>query len=90
MSVERFAKKEIVPMLRPRGGAGTRARIAPREGMINLGAGDPDFNQPEFINKAVYDAMKITKSMGLPWTLAPRFPLNPVEVKPYSEPSVQY
>ena len=58
MSVERFAKKEIVPMLRARGGAGTRARIAPREGMINLGAGDPDFNQPEFINKAVYDAMK--------------------------------
>jgi aspartate/methionine/tyrosine aminotransferase len=26
--------------------------------MINLGAGDPDFNQPEFINKAVYEAMK--------------------------------
>jgi aspartate/methionine/tyrosine aminotransferase len=30
--------------------------------MINLGAGDPDFNQPEFIDKAVYDAMKAGSS----------------------------
>ncbi len=57
MSVERFAKKELIPMLQARGPA-TRARVGPMEGMINLGAGDPDFNQPEFINKTVYDAMK--------------------------------
>jgi aminotransferase len=55
-SVNRFAKKEIVDMM---GGdrITTRVRVAPTEGLINLGAGDPDFNQPEFINKAVYDAM---------------------------------
>ncbi len=58
MSVEKYAKKELLPMLRARRGAGTRARVGPIEGMINLGAGDPDFNQPEFINKAVYEAMK--------------------------------
>ena len=57
MSVERFAKKELIPMLKARGPA-TRARVGPMEGMINLGAGDPDFNQPEFINKTVYDAMR--------------------------------
>jgi aminotransferase len=56
MSVEKFAKKEILAMIGGR--AGTRARVGPVSGMINLGAGDPDFNQPEFINKAVYDAMK--------------------------------
>jgi len=58
MPVVRFAKKEIVPMLQARRGAGTRARMGPMTDMINLGAGDPDFNQPEFINKAVYEAMK--------------------------------
>jgi len=56
MSVEKFAKKEILAMIG--GPASTRARVGPISGMINLGAGDPDFNQPEFINKAVYDAMK--------------------------------
>jgi aminotransferase len=56
MSVEKFAKKEILAM--QGGGALTRARVGPIPDMINLGAGDPDFNQPEFINKAVYDAMK--------------------------------
>ncbi|GAF93475.1 unnamed protein product, partial [marine sediment metagenome] len=58
MPVERFAKKELIPSLQARRGGGTRARMGPMEGMINLGAGDPDFNQPEFINKAVYEAMK--------------------------------
>ncbi len=58
MTVERFAKKEIVPMLQARRGRGTRARMGSMADMINLGAGDPDFNQPEFINKAVYEAMK--------------------------------
>ena len=58
MPVDRFAKKEIVPMLQASRGAGTRARMGPMADMINLGAGDPDFNQPEFINKAVYEAMK--------------------------------
>jgi len=57
MSVERFAKKELIPMLQARGPS-TRARVGPMEGMINLGAGDPDFNQPEFINRTVYDAMR--------------------------------
>ncbi len=55
MDVAKFAKKELLNI---GGGAATRARVAPRPGMINLGAGDPDFNQPEFINKAVYDAMR--------------------------------
>ncbi len=52
----RFAKKEVAALMSARGG-GTRSSVGPVEGMINLGAGDPDFNQPEFINKAVYDAM---------------------------------
>ncbi|MFP3952042.1 MAG: pyridoxal phosphate-dependent aminotransferase [Candidatus Bathyarchaeia archaeon] len=55
-SVERFAKKELLRM--QQGGPSTRARVGPIEGMINLGAGDPDFNQPELINKSVYEAME--------------------------------
>ena len=55
MDVMKFAKKEIAAMQK---GVSTRVRVAPTPGMINLGAGDPDFNQPEFINKAVYEAMK--------------------------------
>jgi aminotransferase len=56
MGVERYAKKEIAKLMsRPR--SSTRVSLGPIKGMINLGAGDPDFNQPEFINKAVYDAM---------------------------------
>jgi aminotransferase len=55
MDVMKFAKKEIVAMQQ---GMTSRVRVAPTPGMINLGAGDPDFDQPEFINKAVYDAMK--------------------------------
>ena len=58
MTVKKFAKKELLAIMAAYRGAGTRARVGPVEGMINLGAGDPDFNQPEFINKAVYEAMK--------------------------------
>lgn len=53
--MSRFAKKELLAM---GAGSATRASVGPIPGMINLGAGDPDFNQPEFIDKAVYDAMK--------------------------------
>jgi aminotransferase len=55
MDVMKFAKKEIAAMQQ---GLTSRVRLPLQPGMINLGAGDPDFNQPEFINKAVYDAMK--------------------------------
>ncbi len=57
MGVEKFAKKEVAALMKARGSL-TRAAVGPIEGLINLGAGDPDFNQPEFINKAVYEAMK--------------------------------
>ena len=57
MGVEKFAKKEVADLMKASGSL-TRASVGPIEGLINLGAGDPDFNQPEFINKAVYDAMK--------------------------------
>ena len=57
MSAARFAKKEIVPML-SRSGPMSRARVGHIEGLINLSAGDPDFSQPELINKAVLDAMR--------------------------------
>ncbi len=56
MGVEKYAKKEVAALM-SRAGSSTRATVGPIEGMINLGAGDPDFDQPEFINKAVYDAM---------------------------------
>ena len=49
MGVEKFAKKEVAALMSARGSS-TRASVGPIEGMINLGAGDPDFNQPEFIN----------------------------------------
>jgi aminotransferase len=56
MGVEKYAKKEVAKLV-SRAGSSTRRSIGPIKGMINLGAGDPDFDQPEFINKAVYDAM---------------------------------
>jgi len=56
MGVEKYAKKEVAALM-SRAGSSTRSSVGPIEGMINLGAGDPDFNQPEFINKAVYNAM---------------------------------
>ncbi len=55
-SAERFAKKEIISMNKDFGL--TRMRVSPVEGLINLSAGDPDFDQPEFINRTVYEAMK--------------------------------
>jgi len=57
MGVEKFAKKEVAALMKASGSL-TRSSVGPIEGLINLGAGDPDFNQPEFINKAVYEAMK--------------------------------
>ena len=57
MGVEKYAKKEVAELM-TRAGSSTRASVGHIEGMINLGAGDPDFNQPELINKAVYEAMK--------------------------------
>jgi len=57
MGVEKYAKKEVAALMQVSGSL-TRAAVGPMEGLINLGAGDPDFNQPEFINKAVYEAMK--------------------------------
>ncbi|MCW4050470.1 MAG: aminotransferase class I/II-fold pyridoxal phosphate-dependent enzyme [Candidatus Bathyarchaeota archaeon] len=61
MGVEKFAKKEVAALMSGRGSS-TRVSLGAIEGLINLGAGDPDFNQPEFINKAVYDAMKAGKT----------------------------
>jgi aminotransferase len=57
MGIEKYAKKEVATLM-TMAGAATRARVGPIPGLINLGAGDPDFNQPEFINKAVYEAMQ--------------------------------
>jgi aminotransferase len=56
MAVDRFAKKELLAM--DTGAPTSRVTLGPMEGLINLGAGDPDFDQPEFINKAVYEAMR--------------------------------
>jgi len=57
MGVEKFAKREVQELMKL-SGSSTRASVGPIPGLINLGAGDPDFNQPEFINKAVYEAMR--------------------------------
>jgi aminotransferase len=61
MGVEKYARKEITELLQA-AQISTRARFAPVPDLINLGTGDPDFNQPEFINKAVYNAMKDGKT----------------------------
>ena len=55
MEVDKFVKKEILAM---GGGSLTRSMPPIPPNAINLLAGDPDFNQPEFISRAVYDAMK--------------------------------
>ena len=55
MDINKFAKKELQAMA---AGSSTRVNVAPDPKLINLGAGDPDFNQPNIINKAVYQAMK--------------------------------
>lgn len=54
MSVERFARKELLSI---GGASATRVTLGPIPGLINLGAGDPDFDQPKFIVEAVYKAM---------------------------------
>ena len=53
--VDKFIKKELLAI-----GATSMTRTMPQlpPDTVNLIAGDPDFNQPEFINKAVYEAMK--------------------------------
>ena len=56
MGAEKFAKKEVAELMKA-SSKGLRASMGSIEGMINLGSGDPDFNQPEIINKAVYQAM---------------------------------
>ena len=56
MDVTKYAKKELLSMMI--GSSSTRVNIAPDPKLINLAAGDPDFNQPNIINKAVYLAMK--------------------------------
>jgi aminotransferase len=56
MTVKKFAKKEIIAM--DTGTPTSRRSFAGISGLIHLGAGDPDFDQPEFINKAVYEAME--------------------------------
>ena len=56
MNVNRFAKKEILAMRKD--APSSRRDYSGIKGLINVGAGDPDFDQPEMINKAVYDAMK--------------------------------
>jgi aminotransferase len=56
MGIEKYAKKEALTLMGAQG-ISTRAAVGHIEGLINLGAGDPDFNQPEFLNMAVYDAM---------------------------------
>ena len=55
MEVDKFVKKEI---LATGGGSLTRSMPPIPPNAINLLAGDPDFNQPEFISRAVYDAMR--------------------------------
>jgi aminotransferase len=55
MDVSKFAKKELLAMA---AGSSTRINVAPDSKLINLGAGDPDFNQPNIINKAVFKAMR--------------------------------
>ena len=52
MSVERFAKKELLNI-----GESARFNVPPSPGLINLRAGDPDFDQPRFIADAVHRAM---------------------------------
>jgi len=51
-SSERFARKELLTL-----GPSARFPVPPAPGLINLRAGDPDFNQPEFIADTVHDAL---------------------------------
>ena len=58
LSVAKYAKKELVAIIQAQSGMSTRAQIPRDPSMINMMAGDPDFNQPDFIGKAVYDAIQ--------------------------------
>lgn len=52
MSIEKFIRKELLKFPK-------RQRRRPKiSGLINLGSGDPDFNQPKFIIDAVVKAME--------------------------------
>lgn len=59
MSVDKLVKKELLAM---GGGSATRQMSQLPPNAINLLAGDPDFNQPDLINDAVYKAMKEGKT----------------------------
>ena len=54
MAVERFARKELLNI---GGRAASRITLKGITGLINLGAGDPDFDQPKFITNAVHKAI---------------------------------
>ena len=54
MAVERFARKELLNI---GGRAASRITLKGITGLINLGAGDPDFDQPKFIADAVHKAI---------------------------------
>jgi aminotransferase len=59
MDLDNLIKKELVAM---RGGSLTRQMPQLPPNTISLAAGDPDFNQPDFIIDAVYNAMKKGKT----------------------------
>ena len=59
MDVEKLVKKELLTM---RGRSATRQMPQLPPNAINLLAGDPDFDQPDFISDAVYKAMKEGKT----------------------------
>jgi len=53
MSVTKLVRRELAEVRV----SATRVRVEPQPGTINLGAGDPDFDQPKFIADAVYKAI---------------------------------
>ena len=59
MDVDKLVKKELLTM---RGGSATRQMPQLPPNAINLLAGDPDFDQPDLISDAVYNAMKEGKT----------------------------
>jgi len=53
VDVTKYLKRELAEV----GVPATRLKPPPIPGLINLGGGDPDFNQPKFIADAVYKAI---------------------------------
>jgi aminotransferase len=53
VNVPKLVKRELAEVRV----SATRARVAPVPGTINLGAGDPDFDQPKWVADAVYKAI---------------------------------